>query len=122
MARPSDKPAPKTSVLDLDAISEEVEREAAEREPFKVSVGGKEIIFLSLDDLDWQEVQGLAENMNPRDFLYAVIPDDEQLNAFFGAKFKPPVLERLMRDYYRHYDLEMPGGQRLNRAARRRQK
>jgi len=120
--RPSDKPAPKTPILDLDAVSAEVEKETADKEPFKVAVGGKEVVLLSLDDLDWEKVQDLAEDMNPRDFLYAVIEDDEQLNLFFNAGFKPPVLERLMRDYYRHYELEMPGEARLNRAARRRRR
>lgn len=119
--RPSDQPATPT-VLDLDKISAEIKEKSAERPPFKTLAGGTEIVFAALDDLDWEEVQELTENFNPREFFYAVIPDDEQLNIFFQQSYAPPVIEHLVKAYFRHYELDMPGEARLNRAARRRRK
>lgn len=113
----SDKPTP---ILDLDAVQEQSGKDAPE--PFVVKVGGQPIHFKSLEDLEWEVVEELRQSFDGRKFIFEVIEDDDELNRFFEQKYTAKTLNRLMRDYYRHYGLDVPGEARLNRASRRAQR
>lgn len=110
----ADKPAP---VLDLDKVEADAKKDAPN--PFTVKVQGQTIHFKSLEDLEWEVVEDLRQQFDARQFIFEVIEDDEELNLFFEQRYSAASLERLMRAYYTHFGLDVPGETRLNRSARR---
>lgn len=110
----ADKPSP---VLDLDQIEANAQKEGPD--PFTVKVQGQTIHFKSLEELEWEVVEDLRQKFDARQFIFEVIEDDGELNLFFEQRYSAATLERLMRDYYAHFGLDVPGETRLNRAARR---
>jgi len=86
-------------ILDLDAE----ERPASEiKPPFIVKVGGRNVTFADPADIDWRE---LATVSIPADLLRVSL-SKEDLKHLQGLNLNAWKFNKLMEDYYDHYDLE----------------
>ena len=108
MATTRTAPKPKP-VFDIAAIEAEINDE--ERPPpctVKLKGSGKVITLRDPQELDWQVLAVLRRD-NPHSFFEAVIPDAEDLEAFYAEKITAPTIAKLIRGYTEHYGMDNPG-------------
>lgn len=86
-------------VLDLDA---EERPQDQIKPPFIVKVGGKTITFLDPGEIDWRDLASVAA---PSD-LIRVSLDSADLDHIRAQALPTWKFNKLMEDYYTHYDME----------------
>lgn len=86
-------------ILDLDA-AERPEKDI--KPPFIVTLGGKNVTFADPNELDWRD---LAQINGPEDLIRVSLSSEDRVHLAStdlpGWKFN-----KLIGDYYTHYDLE----------------
>lgn len=108
--------------LDLDAIAQEHESEKDRIEPYVATVQGKPVHFAPIDDLPWEEVEELNAAVRDQEIhrvFWVLIKDDDELNLFFEQEYKAPVIEELLKNYYKHNGWDYRRQQPMTRAQRR---
>jgi hypothetical protein len=101
---PSDKPGP---VIDLSTIEDGPKR-GEKPELLTVKIGERMIPLRSTEDLDWQVVADLSPE-KPKEFIWAIIEDNDDLDYFFEQKITTSQLRALLQRYAKHYGLLEPG-------------
>lgn len=81
-----------------------VERDSV-RPPFWFVIGGREITLADPANLDWQEVDGIDDEVA----YLKLAMSDEDLGFFLTQKVPLWKMERLGRDYQTHYGAQEPG-------------
>lgn len=75
------------------------------KEPFTFVHSDREITLIDPADLDWRVLETLN---NERDFLKAAMTE-EDLQFFMSVATPMWKMEKLGRDYQKHYGIEEPG-------------
>jgi len=121
-------PKTPTPVVDLDALIEQHEEKRKKEavEPFVLKGVGPDsldVTFADPTNFTWQEAQDVAEaiaQQNLREVFFAIIPDSDELNAWFEAEVPGPVAGEVLQRWMKHHGWDAIRGRRMNREDRRR--